>query len=346
MEKIELAIIGAGPSGIFTAFEAGMLDIKSHIFDASEEAGGQCKALYPTKPIYDIAGFPEISAGELIDNLVKQAEPFEPVYHLRETVTNVVKQQDGSFLLKTSKENKFHAKAVVIACGMGCFQHNKPDIVNLEKFENGKGIVYSIKDPEIYRDKKVVIAGGGNSAVDWALILKDVAKEVTIFHRGNLDSFKASPDNINKLKESARNNELTILENCELQSLDGNELLKSITLTSTSVDNQETETIECDNLAIFFGLKTNLVIVKQWGIDFNNRGLIDVDRLTMQTNIPGIFAVGDIAYYDAKHRLIATEFGEGITAAYKAYEYIYPDKKAIRPHSTSIGKTKNLGNKR
>lgn len=345
-EKIDLAIIGAGPSGLFAVFEAGMLGIKSHVFDILEDVGGQCRALYPNKPIYDIAAHPKILAGDLIDKLEEQVKPFEPTYHLCEGIVNIEKQNDSSgFLLKTSKNNEFLAKAVIVACGMGGFEPNRPEIDNIKDFEDGKGIVYLVKNPENFRDKKVTIAGGGNSAVDWALILKDIAKEVTIFHRKGLDDFRASADNIEKLKKAAEKEELKVLENYEISELRGNKKLEKVIVKSID-DGETTEELECDNLAIFFGLKADLSLVKNWGLDMNEKNLIPVNRLTMETNIKGIFAIGDIAYYEGKHRLIATEFGEAITAAYNACETINPDKKAGRGHSTSIGESVGIGNKK
>lgn len=340
-EKIDLAIIGAGPSGLFAVFEAGMLGIKSHVFDILEEVGGQCRALYPNKPIYDIAAHPKILAGELIDNLEKQAEPFNPTYHLCEAVADIKKQTDDTgFLLKTSKNNEFLAKTVIIACGMGGFEPNKPNVDGIEDFEDGKGITYLIKNPQNFKGKRIAIAGGGNSAVDWALILKDIAEEVVVFHRKGLDDFKASADNIEKLKEAQKRNELKLLENYEIKELKGDNKLKKIVLKSTDFQSSgEIKELECDSLVIFFGLKADLSFVKNWGLEMNERNLIPVDRLTMETNIKGTFAIGDIADYEGKHRLIAMEFGEAITAVYSAYEIINPDKKAGRGHSTSIGKS-------
>lgn len=332
MNKVEtdICIIGAGPVGLFAVFEAGLLKMRCHLVDAIPQIGGQLSEIYPKKPIYDIPGYPEIKAQELVDNLYKQSEPFKPGFTLGERVDTITKLDDGTFILQTSDHTEIRAKVIVIAGGLGCFEPRKPDLDKLEHFE-GNGIVYMVKDPETFRDKNIVIAGGGDSALDWAIFLTDIAKQVTLVHRN--ESFRGAPDSAEKVSFLAKAGKLNLLLNTNLLSLQGNGILKSV---SVSNKEEEINEIETDYLIPLFGLSPKLGPIANWGLNLN-KNAIEVNIVDYATNIPGIYAIGDINTYPGKLKLILCGFHEAALMAHGAYKYIYPDKKPSFKYTTVTG---------
>jgi thioredoxin reductase (NADPH) len=334
MDKIEtdICIIGAGPVGLFAVFEAGLLKMRCHLVDAIPQIGGQLSEIYPKKPIYDIPGYPEVNAQELVDNLQKQIEPFNPGFTLGERVDTLTKLEDGTFILKTSDHSEIRAKVVVIAGGLGCFEPRKPDLKKLDYFE-GNGVVYMVKDPEKFRDKKIVIAGGGDSALDWTIFLADVAEQVTLVHRN--ESFRGSPDSAEKVSSLAKAGKINLLLNSNLQSLQGNGTLKSVRVTDKEEEEQVTE-IETDYLIPLFGLSPKLGPIAEWGLNLK-KNAIEVDTLDYSTNVAGIYAIGDINTYPGKLKLILCGFHEAALMAHGAYKYMYPNQKPSFKYTTVTG---------
>jgi thioredoxin reductase (NADPH) len=332
MDKIEtdICIVGAGPVGLFAVFEAGLLKMRCHLVDAIPQIGGQLSEIYPKKPIYDIPGYPEINAQELVDNLYKQIEPFNPGFTLGERVDTLTKLEDGSFILQTSDHIEIRAKVIVIAGGLGCFEPRKPDLKKLEYFE-GNGVVYMVKDPEKFRDKKIVIAGGGDSALDWTIFLADIAKQVTLVHRN--ESFRGSPDSAEKVSSLAKVGKINLLLNTNLQCLHGNGLLKSVSVTDKE---EEVTKIETDYLIPLFGLSPKLGPIAAWGLNLN-KNAIEVDTLDYATNVEGIYAIGDINTYPGKLKLILCGFHEAALMAHGAFKYIYPNQKPSFKYTTVTG---------
>jgi thioredoxin reductase (NADPH) len=333
MDKIEtdICIVGAGPVGLFAVFEAGLLKMRCHLVDAIPQIGGQLSEIYPKKPIYDIPGYPEINAQELVDNLHKQIEPFNPGFTLGERVDTLTKLEDGTFILQTSDHTEIRAKVIVIAGGLGCFEPRKPDLKKLDYFE-GNGVVYMVKDPEKFRDKKIVIAGGGDSALDWTIFLADVAKQVTLVHRN--ESFRGSPDSAEKVSSLAKAGKINLLLNTNLQCLHGNGLLKSVSVTDK--EEEEVTEIETDYLIPLFGLSPKLGPIAEWGLNLN-KNAIEVDTLDYATNVEGIYAIGDINTYPGKLKLILCGFHEAALMAHGAFKYIYPNQKPSFKYTTVTG---------
>ena len=332
MIKTDICIIGAGPVGLFAVFEAGLLKMRCHLVDALPQIGGQLSEIYPKKPIYDIPGFPDVKAQELVDNLEKQIEPFKPTYTLGERVESLERQEDQSFILTTSDHNQIHAKVVVIAGGLGCFEPRKPQIENLENFEGkGKGVVYMVKDPEHFRDKKLVIAGGGDSALDWTIFLANLAKEVTLVHRS--ETFRGAPDSTEKVFALANAGKIKLLLNANLQSVQGNGSLKSVAVVNK--DKQVSE-IEADYMIPLFGLSPKLGPIADWQLNIE-KNAIEVNTFDYSTNVPGIFAIGDINTYPGKLKLILCGFHEAALMAQSAYKYVYPDQKISFKYTTVNG---------
>lgn len=326
----DIAVIGAGPVGLFMAFQAGMLNMKTTIIDCLDVIGGQCSTLYPEKPIYDIPAYPMLTGQELTDNLAKQAAPFAPEYVLGELAVKIEKTESG-FRIITDKNTTISCKAIVIASGSGAFGPNRPPIDNIEEFEN-KSVFYSVSQKEIFRNKKVVIAGGGDSAVDWAIALTEIAQSVVLVHRR--DKFRCSPNSKSQLDQLVKMNKIEITTPYQLHQLSGSGgILNSITLID--LDNQ-TKIIEADALLAFFGLSMNLGPIKEWGLDF--AGLhIKVDPSNFRTNIKGIYAVGDVCTYPGKLKLILNGFGECSMAAHDIYHLVNPDKALHFEYSTTKG---------
>lgn len=330
--KTDIVIIGAGPVGLFSIFEAGMLKMKSHVIDSLEVIGGQCSALYPEKPIYDIPAHPSILASELIEKLEEQAKPFDPVYHLNQQVQKLEKQSDGSFLVETSKGTKINCKAIIIAAGCGAFGPNRPPLDGLEKYE-GKSIFYSVRSKEEFRDKNVVIAGGGDSAVDWVLSLADIAKKVSVVHRR--PKFRCAPDSSDKLKALAESGKIDLVIPYQLSGLEG----KDDQLTKVLVKDFDggIKELEADYLLPFFGLAMELGPIANWGLGLEKSHITVANAATMQTSEKGIYAVGDIATYQNKLKLILTGFSEAASAAHDIFKIVHPDEVFHFEYSTSKG---------
>lgn len=332
MITTDIAIIGAGPVGLFAVFECGLLKMRCHLIDYLPQPGGQLSEIYPKKPIYDIPGYPTILAQELIDNLMKQAEPFKPTFTLGERIEKLQKAADRDFILETNLGTKIHAKAVVIAGGLGCFEPRKPEVAGLERFENGKGVNYMIIDPEKYRSKKMVLAGGGDSALDWAIYLADIAEKVTLVHRS--ESFRGAPDSVNKVMNLAKEGKINLLLNTNLSAVNGNDCLNSVTLINSKTN--ETQTIAADYLIPLFGLSPKLGPIDQWKLNVD-KNAIEVNADDYSTNIEGIYAIGDINTYKNKLKLILCGFHEAALMSHSAYKYINPGVKYTMKYTTVNG---------
>lgn len=332
MIETDIAIVGAGPVGLFAIFETGLLKLRCHLIDYLPQPGGQLSEIYPKKPIYDIPGYPTVDAQELIDNLMKQAEPFKPTFTLGERVETLTKNGERDFTLTTHLGTKVQAKVIVIAGGLGCFEPRKPECVGLDKFENGKGIAYMVLDPEKYRNKRVVIAGGGDSALDWSIFLANVASEVTLVHRS--ESFRAAPHSVNTAMKLAEEKKINLLLNTNLKEAYGNDNLQGVSVLNTKTN--EAQNIETDYLIPLFGLSPKLGPIGEWGLNIDkNAVLVNTDDYS--TNIPGIYAIGDINTYKNKLKLILCGFHEAALMAHSAYKYINPDVKYTMKYTTVSG---------
>jgi thioredoxin reductase (NADPH) len=331
MIKTDILIIGAGPTGLFTVFEAGLLKLKCHLIDALPQPGGQCSEIYPKKPIYDIPAYPEILAGDLTDRLLEQIKPFEPGFTLGERADTIEKQEDGSFIVTTNRGTKHHAPVVAIAGGLGSFEPRKPPISNIAKYED-KGVEYIIRDPEIYRNKKVVIAGGGDSALDWSIFLTDVASEVTLVHRRN--EFRGALDSVDKVQELKDAGKINLITPAEVKEIHGENHVTGVTIIRN-----KTETIykECDHFIPLFGLSPKLGPIADWGLEIEKNAIKVNNALDYQTNIPGIYAIGDVNTYPGKLKLILCGFHEATLMCQSAYQRIYPDKKYVMKYTTVGG---------
>jgi len=329
MIKTDIIIIGAGPTGLFTVFEAGLLKLKCHLIDALAQPGGQCSEIYPKKPIYDIPAYPEILAGDLTDKLLEQCKQFEPGFTLGERAEEITKGDNGIFTVTTNKGTQHQAPVVAIAGGLGSFEPRKPQLENLEKFEDN-GIEYIIKDPEIYRDKKVVIAGGGDSALDWSIFLANINAEVTLVHRRN--EFRGALDSVEKVIELKKQNKINIITPAEIVKLNGDKVLKSVVIAS----NENEQEVEVDHFIPLFGLSPKLGPIANWGLEIE-KNAIKVDTYDYQTNIPGIFAIGDVNTYPGKLKLILCGFHEATLMCQSAYKIINPGKKHVLKYTTVTG---------
>ena len=329
MIETDIVVIGAGPTGLFTVFEAGLLGMKCHLIDSLTKPGGQCAEIYPNKPIYDIPAYPEIMAGDLITNLLEQIKPFSPGYTLGETAEKLSKA-DGNFLITTDQNTKISAKVVAIAGGLGNFEPRKPNIDDLNDFE-GKGIQYSIVDPNKFKGKNVVIAGGGDSALDWTIVLSEIAEKVTLIHRRN--QFRGAVDSVNKIQELKDKNKLEIVTPAILKKLNGKNKLESIDI---AVDN-EILNIPTDYLIPLYGLVPKMDVFKSWGLEIEKNALKVNNSLDYQTNVDGIYAIGDINYYPGKLKLILSGFHEAAIMCHSAYQIINPGKKNTLKYTTVSG---------
>jgi thioredoxin reductase (NADPH) len=332
MIQTDIIIIGAGPVGLFTVFEAGLLKLKCHLIDSLPQAGGQCSEIYPKKPIYDIPGFPSILAGELIDNLMEQAAPFKPGFTLGEAAMTIEKTADDKFIVTTVKGTKHEAPIVMIAGGLGVFEPRKPPIENLEAYED-KGVEYIIKDPAFYQDKRVVIAGGGDSALDWSIFLAErkIAKEVVLVHRSS--SFRGHLDSVQKVIDMAGKGEIILVTEAEVTGIKGANNVEQIVITHQ----KDGEIIrDTDHFIPLFGLKPSLGPIADWGFEID-KNAIKVNTLDYSTNIPGIYAIGDVNTYENKLKLILCGFHEGTLAVQSAFARIHPDKKNILKYTTVNG---------
>ena len=332
MIKTDILIIGAGPTGLFAVFEAGLLQLKCHLIDALPQAGGQCSEIYPKKPIYDIPGFPEVLAGDLVDNLMEQIKPFQPSFTLGERAETIEKLDDGTFVVTTNKGTRHNAPVVAIAGGLGSFEPRKPLLENLSEYEDN-GVSYMIKDPEVYRDKKVVIAGGGDSALDWSIFLADVASEVTLVHRRN--EFRGALDSVEKVQNLKNQGRINLITPGEIVGLQGEGQLESVTIRKTT-NAAEDITLEVDNFIPLFGLSPKLGPIADWGLEIE-KNAIKVDTFDYQTNVPGIYAIGDVNTYPGKLKLILCGFHEATLMCQSAYQRIFPDKKYVLKYTTVGG---------
>lgn len=332
MIQTDIIIIGAGPVGLFTVFEAGLLKLRCHLIDSLPQPGGQCSEIYPKKPIYDIPGFPSVLAGELIDNLMEQAAPFKPGFTLGEAALKIEKTEDDQFIVTTVKGTEHKAPIVMIAGGLGVFEPRKPPIETIESYED-KGVEYIIKDPEFYRGKRVVIAGGGDSALDWSIFLaeKKIATEVALVHRSA--SFRGHLDSVQKVIDMAGNGDIKLITEAEVTGIDGNGKVESVVITHQK-DGELTK--ETDHFIPLFGLKPSLGPIADWGLEIE-KNAIKVNTLDYSTNIPGIYAIGDVNTYENKLKLILCGFHEGTLAVQSAFARIYPDKKNILKYTTVNG---------
>lgn len=316
--------------GLFTVFEAGLLKLKCHIVDVLPQVGGQLTEVYPKKPIYDIPGYPSILAGDLIDNLLKQIEPFEPGFTLGERVESLEKTGDKEYTVITNKGTKIQAPVIAIAGGLGCFEPRKPPIEGLSDYED-RGVEYMIKDPEKYRNKKLLIAGGGDSALDWTIELADVASEVTLIHRRNV--FRGALDSVEKVNKLAEENKVKLITQAQAIAVEGQRHLERVIVKSKDLGEVA---MDVDYFIPLFGLTPKLGPISDWGLSIT-RSAIDVNTFDYSTDTPGIFAIGDINTYPGKLKLILCGFHEATLMVQSAFKYIYPDQKLSFKYTTVTG---------
>lgn len=333
MIKTDILIIGAGPTGLFAVFEAGLLQLKCHLIDALPQAGGQCSEIYPKKPIYDIPGYPEVMAGELVNNLMEQIAPFQPGFTLGERAEAIEKLDDGNFVVTTNKGTRHQAPVIAIAGGLGSFEPRKPLLKNLDHYED-KGVAYMVKDPEEYRDKRVIIAGGGDSALDWSIFLAEVASEVTLVHRRN--EFRGALDSVQKVQSLKDLGKIKLLTPAEVIGLKGKDKLEAVVI-QTPDKGPEGTLLEVDYFIPLFGLSPKLGPIADWGLEIEKNAIKVNNSLDYQTNIPGIYAIGDINTYPGKLKLILCGFHEATLMVQSAYQRIHPDKRYVMKYTTVGG---------
>ena len=330
MIKTDILIIGAGPTGLFAVFEAGLLKLRCHLIDSLPQPGGQCAEIYPKKPIYDIPSHPEILAGDLVSNLMQQIAPFEPGFTLGEQAETIEKTLEGTFIVTTDKGTKHQAPVIAIAGGLGTFTPRKPELENLANFEN-KGIDYIIKEPEKYRNKKVLIAGGGDSALDWTIFLAEVANSITLVHRRS--EFRGALDSVEKIQALKDQGKINLITPAEVTDLQGNNHLENVTVNCEGIDQQ----IATDYFIPLFGLTPKLGPIANWGLELEKNAIKVDNSLDYQTNIPGIYAIGDVNTYPGKLKLILCGFHEATLMCQSAYQRIYPNKRNILKYTTVSG---------
>ncbi len=329
--KTDVVIVGAGPTGLFAVFELGLLDIKCHLIDILPRAGGQCSELYPEKPIYDIPGHPMVTGQGLVENLLAQIEPFHPTFHFEQMVTTLEvlgTSQAPAFRVKTDTGTTFECKSVLVAAGGGSFQPKKPPIDGIEAYEE-KSVYYAVRKMDDFRDKNVVIVGGGDSALDWTLNLQPVAKKLTLVHRR--DEFRGAPHSVKAMRDLVAEGKVDLKVGQITHLAGDNGELASVTMKGN--DGKVSE-FACDRLVPFFGLTMKLGPVADWGLNLHEN-LVPVDTAQFETNVPGIFAVGDINHYPGKLKLILCGFHEASLAAQKVHHYVYPDRKLTFQYTTS-----------
>ena len=330
MIQTDIVIIGAGPTGLFAVFEAGLLKMRCHIIDALPQPGGQLTELYPKKPIFDIPGYPSVGAGELIDNLMEQIKQFEPGFTLNEQAATIDKQEDGTFIVTTNKGTQVQGKAVAIAGGLGSFEPRKPIIENIEAYEE-KGVEYFVKNPELFRDKKIVIAGGGDSALDWSIFLADVAAEVTLVHRRN--EFRGALDSVDKVIELKKSGKINLITPAEITGIKGDGKVESLVIEK----GEETFELETDYFIPLFGLSPKLGPIANWGLEIEKNAIKVNNALDYQTNIEGIYAIGDVNTYPGKLKLILCGFHEATLMCQSVYNRMNPGKKFVLKYTTVSG---------
>ncbi|MAS31009.1 MAG: ferredoxin--NADP(+) reductase [Flavobacteriaceae bacterium] len=329
MIKTDIIIIGAGPTGLFTVFEAGLLGLKCHIIDSLVKPGGQCSEIYPNKPIYDIPAYPEIMAGDLIHKLLDQIKPFNPGYTMGESAVEL-KKSDGEFIITTDKNTKIKGKVVAIAGGLGNFEPRKPNLENIDKYEEN-GLVYKIINKDDFQDKNVIISGGGDSALDWTLELSKIAKKVSLIHRRN--EFRGAVESVKQIQKLKDKNIVDVITPAQLVAINGRDKVESIDLKV----NEEIVTIETDFIIPLYGLIPKMNIFKNWGLNIEKNAISVNNALDYSTNIKGIYAIGDINHYPGKLKLILSGFHEAAVMCHSAYNYINPDKKNILKYTTVSG---------
>ncbi|MEO5905626.1 MAG: NAD(P)/FAD-dependent oxidoreductase [Saprospiraceae bacterium] len=327
--KTDMLIIGAGPVGLFTVFEAGLHKMKCHLMDVLPHIGGQLTEIYPKKPIYDIPGLPSILAGDLIENLLKQIEPFKPTFSLGERAEQIKTFEDGSFEVKGHEGSVILAKVIVIAGGLGCFEPRKPALKDIEKFE-GKGIDYFVKNPETYRGKRIVIAGGGDSALDWTNELAPITNSLALIHRST--SFRGAPDSADKMFNLVHEKKVDLITNAHVAELLGDQKLEGVVVEQDGVRRE----MEVDYFIPLFGLTPKLGPIAEWGLNLE-KNAIKVDSLDCSTNVKGIYAIGDINTYHGKLKLILCGFHEGTIMCQSAFHLVYPDQKLSFKYTTVTG---------
>ena len=331
MIQTDILIIGAGPCGLFTVFEAGLLKLRCHLIDALPQPGGQCAEIYPKKPIYDIPAYPSILAGELVDRLMEQAEPFKPGFTLGERADQIEKDDEDQFIVTTNRGTQHRAPIIAIAGGLGCFEPRKPPVPQLADFED-KGVEYIIKDPEFYRDKKVVISGGGDSALDWTIFLAEgVASEVTLVHRRK--EFRGHLDSVQKVMDLAAVGRVKLMTDAEVIGVDGDGQLASVEIKTKADGNH---TIKTDHWVPLFGLSPKLGPIADWNLNIT-KNAVEVDTFDYSTNVPGVYAIGDINTYPGKLKLILCGFHEATLMVQSAFKRIYPDKNLVLKYTTVNG---------
>ena len=331
MIKTDILIIGAGPTGLFAVFEAGLLKLHCHLIDALPQPGGQCSEIYPKKPIYDIPAYPEILAGDLTDKLMEQIKHFEPGFTLGERADTIESQEDGTFIVTTNKGTKHQAPVIAIAGGLGSFEPRKPPIPNIIDFED-KGVEYMIKEPELYRNKNIVIAGGGDSALDWSIFLTDIAKSVTLIHRRN--EFRGALDSVDKVQELKNEGKINLITPAEVKGILGKDRLEGVLVEQKG---KEPFKLSTDHFIPLFGLAPKLGPIANWGLEIEKNAIKVNNALDYQTNIPGIYAIGDVNTYPGKLKLILCGFHEATLMCQSAYQRIHPDKKYVMKYTTVGG---------
>jgi thioredoxin reductase (NADPH) len=326
--KTDVLIIGAGPCGLFAVFELGLLDMKVHLVDILDKIGGQCAELYPEKPIYDIPGIPLVTGQGLTEALLEQIKPFDPTFHLNEMVESIEKIGDPGFRVTTDAGKVFECKVVVVSAGGGSFQPKRPPVPGIEAYEN-TSVFYAVRKMEQFRDREILIVGGGDSALDWTLNLHPLAKRITLLHRR--DDFRAAPHSVEQMRKLVADGkmDLKIGQVTALEGADG-----KLSAAQVKGSDNAMSTIGCDTMLPFFGLTMKLGPVANWGLQLENN-LIPVETASFETNVPGIFAIGDINTYPGKLKLILSGFHEGALMAQKAHRYVYPDKRLVFQYTTS-----------
>src|SRR5690554_4492157 len=331
MIETDILIIGAGPTGLFAVFEAGLLKMKCHLIDGLPQPGGQLTELYPKKPIFDIPGYPSVGAAELVDNLMEQIKQFEPGFTLNEVAESIDKLEDGTFIVTTNKGTKHHGKAVAIVGGLGSFEPRKPVLDNLAFYEE-KGVEYFVKNPEQFEGKNVVIAGGGDSALDWTIYLADIAKSLTLIHRRN--EFRGALDSVEKVQALKKQGKINLITPAEVEQLHGETRLEAITI---KVNGEETRQLKADYLIPLFGLTPKLGPIANWGLEIEKNAIKVNNALDYQTNIDGIYAIGDINTYPGKLKLILCGFHEATLMCQSVYNRLNPGKKYVLKYTTVSG---------
>ena len=332
MIETDILIIGAGPTGLFTVFEAGLLKLKCHIIDGLPQPGGQLSELYPKKPIFDIPGFPSVLAGDLVTNLMEQIKQFQPGFTLNEVAETIDQLEDGTFIVTTNKGTKHHANSVAIAGGLGSFEPRKPQLEGIEFYEqNDRGIEYFVKDPEKFRNKKVVISGGGDSALDWSIFLSNVASSVILVHRRN--EFRGALDSVEKVQELKELEKIKLITPGEIKGFNGKDQLESVIIET----NGEKITTETDYFIPLFGLTPKLGPIANWGLEIEKNAIKVDNSLDYQTNSPGIYAIGDVNTYPGKLKLILCGFHEATLMVQSVYQRMNPGKKYVLKYTTVSG---------